>query len=87
MSVKASRFTLASLAIVVALVGSFVGSVWGAAIYAEKVDALRQAQADHEIRLRLVEKQVDGMSSDIRWIRMHIERVAKANGVLLDVQN
>lgn len=84
MSATASKWTTASIAIVLSLVGSIVGASWGAGQYAASVTEARQAIADHETRIRAVEKQAESAATDLRWIRIYLERAAKANGVKVD---
>jgi hypothetical protein len=58
-----------------------IGAVWAAS--AERADALhdlreqRNTVADHEARLRTLEKQTSEIAADVRWIRQTLEQPRK----------
>ena len=55
-----------------------IGAVWAAS--AERADVLhelreqRNTVADHEARLRALEKQANEVAADVRWIRQTLEK-------------
>lgn len=69
---------LPEIAIVVVWTSSFLGMVWG--FSAERADVLSRIHAgtlqaaDHEARLRTLEKQTGEMAADVRWIRQTLEK-------------
>ena len=58
-----------------------IGAVWAAS--AERADVLhdlreqRNTVADHEARLRALEKQTSEIAADVRWIRQTLEQQRK----------
>lgn len=83
MSAKATKWTVAGIALILSLAGSVIGASWGAGQYAAAVSNAQRAIADHENRIRTVEAQSQSTAADIRWIRLYLEKAA-ANGVQLD---
>ena len=72
------RLTLTIASLVVAWSVTVIGAVWAAsanqASVAGQVQANTRSTADHEARLRVLERQIAEIAADVRWIRQTLER-------------
>ena len=71
------RWQLAATALIVGWALTLGGVVWAAS--AERERLTRQAEMhtasldDHEARIRSMERELNGIAADVRWIRRHME--------------
>ena len=76
------RKWLSDLAILVLWATSILTLVWG--VSAERAEVISRINAtitqaaDHEARLRVLEKQSNEMAADVRWIRQALEQMRHA---------
>ena len=69
---------LPQAAVLVTWSATLIGAVWAAS--ADRADVLHDLReqsaivADHEARLRMLEKQAGEVASDVRWIRQVLEK-------------
>ena len=72
---------LTAVAILVTWALTIIGAVWAASAdrtsIATNVTANAQQLADHEARVRVLEKQTAQIASDVRWIRQAMESDGK----------
>ena len=65
---------IASAVLAVLAVG---GAVWAAAAERERLSSEAAANTavieDHEARIRMIERELNGIATDVRWIRAHME--------------
>lgn len=72
------RWTLGAIAVLVTWSLTVVGAVWAAsadrAVMWGQIRSQAAQTADHELRLRSVEKQAEQIAADVRWIRQTLEK-------------
>ena len=81
MTVRSKHHLLRWVPVIAVLVTwslTVIGAVWAAS--AERADVLhelreqRNVAADHEARLRALERQASEVAADVRWIRQTLEK-------------
>ena len=72
------RMSLTTVAILVTWALTIIGAVWAAsadrASLAGQVQFSAEQIADHEARLRTLERQTSQIAGDVRWIRRTLEQ-------------
>lgn len=80
-SAQRVRRWVPEIAVLVTWSLTVIGAVW--AVSAERADTLhelreqRTVAADHEARLRALERQAHEIAADVRWIRQALEQQRK----------